>query len=167
SHDEVLSSLRGYGIESDNLPLNGDGRLTDLEDFRQSLVLQRAKERLRYPRRSRIHVPCMFDVLFGKGTPYQNHAGNRQLRSMVSEQQKKYDKSERGEKLAVAQGIVENIIHNAGMFLKPDGNTWIAVGNDTARTKVSATFRTLRRSSDRSFASDGPLANGNLRGNRN
>ncbi|CAJ1970008.1 unnamed protein product [Cylindrotheca closterium] len=149
THDEVMASLRGYGIELERLPLNRDGKISDLEEYRQGLLLQRARERLQHPRRNRIHVPCMFDVLFGKGTPFQNHVGNKRFRLMVTEQQQRYTKSERGEKLQVAQDIVDNVIENSGVFLKPDGESWIAVENDAARAKVSATFRTMRRTNKR------------------
>ena len=89
----------------------------------------------------------MFDVLHGKGTPFQEHPGNQRFRAKVAEHHKQYEKVGRGEKIKVAQAIVDNVIQNAGMFLKPDIGTWISVDNGTARDKVSATFRTMRRMS--------------------
>jgi len=140
-----MSSLRGYGIEPESLPIDANGQLTGLDDYRQSLILRRAKERLRYPRRQRIQVPSSFDVLFGKGTPFQEHSGNKRFRALVAEHHKQYEKVGRGEKLRVAQAIVDNVIQNTGMFLKPDMGSWISVDNDVARSKVSSNFRTVRK----------------------
>ena len=141
-----MSSLRGYGIEPDILPIDEDGQITDLEEYRESLVLRRVGERLKYPRRSQIHVPSIFDVLFGKGTPYQDHTGNKRFRALIADHQKQYEKSGRGGKMQVAQSIVDNVLQNTGMFLKPDDGSWITVDNDSARSKVSSTFRTMRKS---------------------
>jgi hypothetical protein len=86
------------------------------------------------------------DVLFGKGLPIQNHVGNKKLRGLVAVCQKRYEKAKRGEKIILAQEIVDTVIESSGMFLKPAGEIWLPVENDAARTKVSVAFRTLRRS---------------------
>ena len=141
-----MSTLRGYGIEPNILPVNEEGQFTDLDQYHECLALRRARERMKYPRRSRIHVPSIFDVLFGKGTPYQDHTGNRRFRALIADHQKEYEKSERGEKLQVAQSVVDHVIQNTGMFLKPDDmGSWISVDNNTARSKVSSAFRTMKK----------------------
>ena len=143
-----MSALRGYGIEPESLPVDPNGIDTGLDDYRQSLIVRRARERVRYPKRDRIHVPSAFDVLFGKGTPFQDHPGNIRFRSKILEHQKRYEKAGRGEKLRVAQAIVGIIIQNGGMFLKPDSmGSWVSVDNNTARAKVSYSFRTARKMS--------------------
>jgi hypothetical protein len=85
------------------------------------------------------------DVLFGKGTPIQNHVGNKNFRLLIADCQKRYEKAQKGEKITFAQEIVDTVIESAGMFLKPNGDVWVPVENDAAKTKVSAVFRTLRK----------------------
>jgi hypothetical protein len=76
------------------------------------------------------------DVLFGKG--------NKKFRALIADCQKSYEKAKKGEKISLAQEIVDTVIESSGMFLKPDGDVWLPVENDAARTKVSVAFRTLR-----------------------
>jgi hypothetical protein len=91
-----------------------------------------------------IYVPTSCDVLFGKGTRIQNHVGNKKFRALIADCQKSYEKAKKGEKIILAQAIVDTLLESSGMFLKPDGDVWVPVDNDAARTKVSAAFRTLR-----------------------
>ena len=91
----------------------------------------------------------------------ENHIGNKKLRRLVLDCQKSYEKAEKGTKLMVAQEIVDIVLESSGRFLKASediidentasgyGCTWINVDNDSARTKVSAMFRTLRWKSKR------------------
>jgi hypothetical protein len=85
------------------------------------------------------------DVLFGKGTPIQNHVGNKKFRALIVDCQKRYEKAKKGEKIILAQEIVDSVIESSGMFLKLDGEMWLSVGDDAAKTKVSTSFRTLRK----------------------
>lgn len=72
------------------------------------------------------------------------------MRRIVSDRQYAYEKAEKGKKVSVAQEVVDIVLESSGMFLKQaddGGEYWLAVDNETARTKVSAAFRTLRISS--------------------
>jgi hypothetical protein len=120
------------------------GTITNTDSYRQQLVRQRRQERLSQPRRITIYVPMSCDVLFGKGAPIQNHVGNKKFRALIADCQKRYEKSKRGEKILLAQEIVDTVIESSGMFLKPHGDVWLPVGNDAAKTKVSTLFRTMR-----------------------
>jgi hypothetical protein len=122
------------------------GTISDIDSYRQRLVRQRRQERLSQPRRSMIYVPMSCDVLFGKGFPIQNHVGNKKFRGHIGDFQKRYEKAKKGEKIILAQEIVDTVIESSGMFLKLDGDVWLPVENDAARTKVSVSFRTLRKS---------------------
>jgi hypothetical protein len=124
------------------------GTILDIDSYRQRLVRQRRQERLSQPRRTMIYVPMSCDILFGKGTRIQNHVGNKKFRVLIADCQKRYEKAKRGEKILLAQAIVNTVIESSGMFLKPDGDVWLPVENDAARTKVSVAFRTLRRSTE-------------------
>jgi hypothetical protein len=120
------------------------GTISDIDSYRQRLVRQRLQERLSQPQRTMIYVPMSCDVLFGKGFPIRNHVGNKKFRALIADCQKSYEKAKRGEKIILAQAIVDTLIESSGMFLKPDGDVWFPVENDVARTKVSDAFRTLR-----------------------
>ena len=141
---ECLHHLRGHGIDPESLPINNQGELTDLPDYKRKLEAQRKYERLNFPPRATIHVPFCLDVILGKGLPFQNHPGNKRLRDLVDLNAKRYDKAAKGDKKGIAQEIVDTIKQSGGYFLKQDGNKWIPVENDVARVKVSATFRTQR-----------------------
>jgi hypothetical protein len=145
SHNECLASLRGHGIEPDVIPVTEGGTISDIDSYRQRLVRQRRQERLSQPRRMMIYVPMSRDVLFGKGTPVQNHLGNKKFRALIADCQKSYEKANNGEKTILVQDIVDIVIQSSGMFLKPDGEIWFPVENDAARRKVSTAFRTLRK----------------------
>ncbi|CAJ1940028.1 unnamed protein product [Cylindrotheca closterium] len=145
THDEVMSSLAGFGILPGTIPVTKGGEISNLQAFRERLMEMRAEERCQQPRRQKVHVPFKVDVLFGKGTPFQTHPGNIQLRSLVTARYKIYQKAKkRGQKRQIAQEIVETIHQNAGLFLRPDGDLWVCVDNDGAIQKVSALFRTIR-----------------------
>jgi hypothetical protein len=144
SHDECLASLRGHGIEPGVIPVAEGGTISDIDSYRQRLVRQRLQERLSQPQRKMIYVPMSCDVLYGRGTRIQNHAGNKNFRALILDCQKSYEKAQKGEKILLAQAIVDTLIEASGMFLKPHGDVWLPVENDAARTKVSDGFRTLR-----------------------
>ncbi|CAJ1968982.1 unnamed protein product [Cylindrotheca closterium] len=120
--------------------------MTDHFEDTQRLQRQRRQERLKGPIRSTTSVPFCEDVLLGKGTPFQIHPGNKKLRKLVVDWQKEYEKARRGGKMVIAQECVAAIRSNGGLFLKQqDGKTWCVVDNDVAVTKVTALFRTPRR----------------------
>ena len=144
THDEIMSSLAGFGIAPGTMPVAEGCKITNLQAYHERLVDLRATERLTQPRRKNVNFPGKLDVLFGKGTPFQKHPGNVQLRSLVTEQYKAYGKAEKGEKSQIAQEIVQTMQQSAGLFLRPDGDSWVCVDDDVARHKVSALFRSVR-----------------------
>lgn len=123
-----------------------EGGKVDTTEHLQRLKNQRKKERLAQPKRTRIYVPSQFDVLFGKGTPFQDHVGNIKFRSLIADCSKEYDNgNQKGGKMTIAQDIVDTVRESSGMFLKCDEDgSWVDVDNLTARKKVSTAFRTLR-----------------------
>ncbi|CAJ1965029.1 unnamed protein product [Cylindrotheca closterium] len=142
---ECLQHLRRHGIDPACIPVNEKGQSTDHLEYCLRLEQQRKHERLNYPLRHSIGVPFPQDVLLGKGTPFQNHPGNSNLRQVVSDRYKEYEKAQKGLKKVIAKEIVDAIRGNGGLFLKQDGKKWIPVNGEVAVLKVSAAFRTLRR----------------------
>ena len=53
--------------------------------------------------------PTEFDVLFGRGKPYQDHPGNLRLHQLVKARKESYMKARRHEKTEIAYNIVEMI----------------------------------------------------------
>ena len=143
---EWLMSLQSYGIHPDQVPLRDDGSI-ERSDYQQLLQNQRVKERLLDPALTRRHIKSSgpFDVVFGKGSRYQDHEGNVRLRRMISDCRKTYDKMKRGEKSVLIRDIVDTVKQSSGLFLKEDGEEgWIVVDDEAATTKVGAVFRTMR-----------------------
>ena len=121
--------------------------------FRQMLRNCRARERLSHAASS-IKSPGPFDVIFGKGSRYQEHEGNVRLRRLISDCRKKYEKTRRGEKFILVQEIVHTVKQSTGLFLKEDGGEWIVVDDEAAAKKVGAVFRTMRSTGGRSSPSN-------------
>ena len=124
--------------------MNDKGEVINWLDHCKWLKEQRKLERMRYPPRNTIGVPSSQDVLLGKGAPFQNHAGNKNLRLVVEERYKEYEKAQKGAKKQIAEDVIENIRQNGGLFLKQDGAQWVLADHKTVVLKVSAAFRTLR-----------------------
>ena len=147
THREVMGSLQGHGVHPDLIPIAEEGAITNTDAYRGYLREMRRQERIMFPRRPVIAVPCSLDVLFGKGSSVQTFEGNIRMRQMVAERQDAYENAGKGKKVVVAQEVVDMVLQTSGMFLKQaedGGDYWLTVDNDTARTKVGAAFRTLR-----------------------
>jgi hypothetical protein len=96
----------------------------------------------------RITEPSSFDVLFGRGKPYQEHEGNRRLHQCVVYYRDSYSRSLRRDKMVIAQTIVRLIKDSSqhpGRFLRrlkgPDEEYWCEVSDTVAREKVSHALR--------------------------
>ena len=141
---ECMNYLRRHGIDPDSIPINKEGEISDKLEYCRRMEQQRAQERLNYPLRKSVGMASSRDVLLGKGTPYQNHPGNKNLRQIVSDRYKEWDGAQKGAKKAISEEVIDTIRGDGGLFLKQDDDKWIIVDNDVARLKVSAAFRTLR-----------------------
>ena len=100
-----------------------------------------------------IDHPTQYDVLFGRGKPYQGHEGNIRLHKIVDLYKGRYVKARRHEKTEIAEEIVQFIKSGgakAGRFLKRvDGEeTWTVVCDSIARDKVSHALRGKPRKGD-------------------
>ena len=137
-------SLQSYGILPDQVPLRDDGTIEQSE-YQQLLRNHRVKERKHYPTIPHIKSPGPFDVVFGKGSRYQEHEGNVRLRRLIADCRKTYDKTNRGKKYIVIQEILDTVKQYSGLFLKEDGEEgWIVVDDEAAAKKIGNVFRTMR-----------------------
>jgi hypothetical protein len=94
-----------------------------------------------------IESPYPFDVLFGRGKPYQDHPGNVRVRKVVKLHKARYCQAKRNEKTDIADEIV-TCMKNAGSggrFLKRGveglAGSWVEVSDEEARDKVSHMLR--------------------------
>lgn len=106
--------------------------------------------------------PTKFDVLFGRGKPYQGHSGNIRLHKVVDVYKPRYSQARRHVKTEIAEEIVQFIKgggEKAGRFLKrTDGeDAWVEVSDTIARDKVSHALRGKSRHSELATESPEPL----------
>jgi len=91
-----------------------------------------------------VYGPTKNDVLFGRGK-VKEHPGNVYLHQLLGEKQDRYEAAERWEKTVIAEEIVSIIRERGGRFLKQGkSQQWVEVDAETAREKVSHTFRSRR-----------------------
>jgi hypothetical protein len=93
----------------------------------------------------KISKPTPFDVLFGRGKPYQGHPGNIRLHKIVDVHRSRYLRARRYDKFAISEEIVRNIKAppESGRFLKrAEGEDyWEEVSDPVAQEKVSHALR--------------------------
>ncbi|CAJ1931123.1 unnamed protein product [Cylindrotheca closterium] len=88
--------------------------------------------------------PTEYDVLFGRGKPFQDHPGNLRLHSIVNVYKPNYTQARRHEKTAIAEDVVKIIKNDGkhvGRFLKQVDGKWEGVSDIEARAKVSHALR--------------------------
>lgn len=147
---ECQYALMTFGITQSLLPFNEQG-VMDWRNFRNALEKRRVLEDERkLVCGNAIFCPLEFDVLLGRGRPFQEYTGNKRLAVIIDTRRQEYAASKRGGKTIVCDKIVELIQKSGGRFLKrQDENVhdgvWVEVDNSVARDKVSHGFRTKTR----------------------
>jgi hypothetical protein len=92
-----------------------------------------------------VDLPSRYDVLLGRGKPYQEHSGNNILRELIASQFEEYDRAARGAKTAIAERVVVLVKESGGRFLqKNNDGLWVQASGKLARDKVSHGFRKKR-----------------------
>jgi hypothetical protein len=129
----------------DALPVDKSGNL-EKEQYKAYLQERREKE-ARKPESSswgnkRVELPSIHDVLLGRGRPYQDYPGNKQMASKINELRDEYRFSTRMNKTDLALLVVKAIKESKGCFLKrtPSLNAWEEVDDSVAREKASQGF---------------------------
>jgi hypothetical protein len=135
-----------FGIVQSMLPFDEHGVMH--WDFFHACIAQRkiVEEKRRKAAGKIISSTAKFDILLGRGRPFQEFSGNVGLAVVIDVHRNKYQSAKRGDKTVICDKIVEIIKKSGGRFLKRedagDGNSWIEVNNMVAREKVSHGFRT-------------------------
>jgi hypothetical protein len=94
-----------------------------------------------------IKQPGQFDILCGRGRPFQEHPGNLLLRQVVDLHRERYKTAERNHRGAIADEVVVALKASRNRFLKQDDETegWEEIDDEDAKEKVSHCFRSRLR----------------------
>ena len=139
---ECVYALMTFGIPADILPINaaGDRRPEAHRDFCKKLkIFPTMKDNI-----ERIVIPSTYDVLFGRGKPLQKHPGNLRYHHIVDSHQAEYEAMQKLAKTNLSKQIVEMFKQGGDRFLKQDEGGWLEVDDESARYKVSHSFRNHR-----------------------
>lgn len=117
-----------------------DGSVSNKEQHVQQTEKRRRQER-QACEVADVMVPGSFDILVGKGRPFQDHPGNIRLREWIKQHQSSYEKAQKYEKKKLVQNVIEMVRSKGGRFLKDDGGHWIQVQGTVALAKVGHLFR--------------------------
>ncbi len=83
------------------------------------------------------------DVLSGRGGKINAHPGNVQFRNIIVQFKHAYKQANRFEKMMISDTVVKNIrsLNPPGRFLAEVKGSWVDIGEDKARSKVSQALR--------------------------
>ena len=157
SCQEFKYTLMSFGIPEHVMPVTSSGeyRLENHKDFVRTIRWadreRKAKTGNDQVREStqveaeRIVLPNNIDVLLGRGRPLQKHYGNQNYHFLVEEYHAEYERSTKSKKTTMTKTILDRIKQYGGRFLKQDDvGYWVEIDDDTARSKISQTFRNHR-----------------------
>mmetsp|Transcript_4577 Transcript_4577/g.13201 ORF Transcript_4577/g.13201 Transcript_4577/m.13201 type:complete len:211 (-) Transcript_4577:28-660(-) len=131
------------GIPVEELPYDTVGTTTILNNkkfFYRWLATRKKIEK----KKSQSYANCIrllgfYDVVIGKGAPYQNHIGNKLFVQLIDSMKQKYQNEDSASnKLTMIHGIIQDIVqHNKVRFLKKvqDG-LWEHASHDEIVNKV-------------------------------
>jgi len=96
-----------------------------------------------------IKTPNAYDVLLGRGKPFQNHDGNQSMLRIVDMYRKRYHESERAFKHEIIEEVLDIIKSRGGRFLERiddfEKSFWNQVPHRMAYRKVGHAFRSIAR----------------------
>jgi hypothetical protein len=137
-----------FGIVQSILPFDEQG-LVNWDIHRKSIAERKAaeKERKKNAGDTTISSPNKFDVLLGRGRPFQEFPGNIRLAVIIDMYRNEHQSAKWGEKTEVCDNIVDIVKNSGARFLKRNENEngWVEVGPLVARAKASHGFRTKTR----------------------
>jgi hypothetical protein len=150
SHQECQYTLMTFGIQANMIPMDPNGHLK-LDDF-TNYIKDRKRQEAEAEALSLVHTtipyPSRFDILLGRGKPYQEYIGNTWLNTFVSTYYERFQQagSHYGRKNAIAKDIIQMIGRSGGRFLKrsEDENGWEVATDQVILEKVSHLFRTRK-----------------------
>mmetsp|Transcript_9341 Transcript_9341/g.23245 ORF Transcript_9341/g.23245 Transcript_9341/m.23245 type:complete len:592 (+) Transcript_9341:191-1966(+) len=145
SRIECEYALKSFGIDIDTYKTNPLASVHEWLQHCKSLDESHRKEL-----ETKI-LPRPNDVLLGRGRPFQLYSGNLALTTKIDENKPRYATAKKMYKKTITIEIVESIHNGGGRFLKKVSNDescnmdWEEVDFETARLKVSHSFRTMSK----------------------
>lgn len=143
THVECIYALMTYGIPTDALPVTVDGDLKR-KNHLDWIKVRKFQERNLPPNTTRIIVPSLSDIKFGRGKPFREHVGNMRLHQLLDDKLPEYSAAARlQDKTAMIKEIVDTIRAEGARFLKQESPQlpWLEVDEKQAKEKVSHGFR--------------------------
>jgi hypothetical protein len=156
SHQECVYALLTFGVPRRCFPISNSGELL-VEKHMEFIEMRRQQEAdtsnalnqsssgTISPIRKVIIVPRNYDVLLGRGRPYQEHTGNLRCNDVVVNAMEDYERASRTDKTTIARHVIEKIKGYGGRFLKQNHGVWEEVDDAEALRKISHSFRTHRQ----------------------
>mmetsp|Transcript_4589 Transcript_4589/g.10014 ORF Transcript_4589/g.10014 Transcript_4589/m.10014 type:complete len:213 (+) Transcript_4589:1524-2162(+) len=143
---ECRYALRSYGIDIEGL----EDEPNSLSNAAKKLIQRcQAFDTLCKQKQNGRLLPRPNDVLLGRGRPFQLYSGNLALTATIDRYRSEYTSSKKMHKKAITAQVVNNILLSGGCFLKKANNEngidWEEVDFETARLKVSHSFRTMSK----------------------
>ena len=146
SHTECQYKLMTFGMPVSAFPVGYEGELktaAHLKWLDRRIVKETALQSGRTF--EGIDLPHNRDVLLGRGKSIQDHTGNVELRSLIAEYMPEYRNAAKKEKAGVVVKVMMVAKKRGMRFLKRHPNGWwMEVSDETAREKISMTYRTSR-----------------------
>jgi hypothetical protein len=148
SRQECQYTLLTFGIQANMIPLDDNNQLK-LGDFTKHME---ARQRLEAEAealsliQTTIPFPSPFDILLGRGRPYQDYTGNQWLHTFITAHYERFQDagSRYGHKIEICSELIQMIRESGGRFLKrsKDENGWQVVSDQVIKEKISHAFRT-------------------------
>ena len=143
---ECRYALRSFGIDIEEL----EDEPTNLSNTVKKLIQRcQAFDTLCRQKQNGRLLPRPNDVLLGRGRPFQLYSGNLALTATIDRYRAEYTSSKKMHKKAITAHVVNIILVSGGCFLKKANNDkgidWKEVDFETARLKVSHSFRTISK----------------------
>jgi hypothetical protein len=103
-----------------------------------------------------IVIPGPLDVIMGRGRHNKSKPGNRKLQEKLDEHYVQYEASDKYQKTALAESILNTMMEEGSRFLIRQGDkkqaAWVEVTREKARDKISHDFRNMRGTSTKNKA---------------
>ena len=145
THQECQYKLITFGVPVPVLPVTYDGELKTTNHLKW-IARRKAKDTKMIDKTGvfeGVDLPGRNDVLLGRGRTVQDHPSSVRLRNIVSCFLEEYKRASKRDKKVIAWKVVEAIKGQGGRFLKRNADDWsVEISDETAREKVSMTFRT-------------------------
>eukprot|EP00339_Tiarina_fusa_P009864 CAMPEP_0117054296 /NCGR_PEP_ID=MMETSP0472-20121206/37631_1 /TAXON_ID=693140 ORGANISM="Tiarina fusus, Strain LIS" /NCGR_SAMPLE_ID=MMETSP0472 /ASSEMBLY_ACC=CAM_ASM_000603 /LENGTH=443 /DNA_ID=CAMNT_0004769833 /DNA_START=135 /DNA_END=1467 /DNA_ORIENTATION=- len=150
SHTELQYNLMTFGLPMDVFPVSTEGEVKN--GMEKWIAKRQRKEQSLFNNVlqdfNRVDVPGRWDVLVGKGKPFQRHVGNVRLRAMVESYIDEYISAPKGEKHLVPRKVLTVVRQDGGRFLKKEKDGWwVEVSCADALDKVSKLFLSTKAGS--------------------